>query len=36
MRFTRRRLITGISAVAAAAGGLATMRAAQARLESMT
>jgi len=31
MRFTRRRLITGISAVAAAAGGLATMRAAQAR-----
>ena len=31
MRFTRRRLITGLSAVAAAAGGVASARAAQAR-----
>jgi glyoxylase-like metal-dependent hydrolase (beta-lactamase superfamily II) len=31
MRFTRRKLITGVGAFAAAAGGLATMRAAQAR-----
>ena len=31
MRFTRRRLITGLSAVAAAAGGIASARAAQAR-----
>jgi L-ascorbate metabolism protein UlaG (beta-lactamase superfamily) len=31
MRFTRRRLITGLSAMAAAAGGLASVRAAQAR-----
>jgi L-ascorbate metabolism protein UlaG (beta-lactamase superfamily) len=31
MRISRRRLITGMAAVAAAAGGLATMRAAQAR-----
>ncbi len=31
MRFSRRRLITGLSAVAAAAGGLASVRAAQAR-----
>jgi L-ascorbate metabolism protein UlaG (beta-lactamase superfamily) len=31
MRFTRRRLITGLTAMAAAAGGLATARAAQAR-----
>ncbi|MFL4969189.1 MAG: MBL fold metallo-hydrolase [Xanthobacteraceae bacterium] len=31
MRFTRRRLITGLSAMAAAAGGLASVRAAHAR-----
>jgi L-ascorbate metabolism protein UlaG (beta-lactamase superfamily) len=31
MRFTRRKLMTGVGAFAAAAGGLATMRAAQAR-----
>src|SRR5262249_9950399 len=31
MRFTRRRLVTGLTAVAAAAGGLAGVRAAQAR-----
>jgi L-ascorbate metabolism protein UlaG (beta-lactamase superfamily) len=31
MRFSRRRLITGVSALAAVAGGLAGMRAAQAR-----
>src|SRR5262245_2443085 len=31
MRFTRRRLVTGLTAVAAAAGGLAGIRAAQAR-----
>ena len=31
MRFTRRRLVTGLSAAAAMAGGLATVRAAQAR-----
>ena len=31
MRFTRRKLITGVGALAAAAGGLATMRVAQAR-----
>jgi L-ascorbate metabolism protein UlaG (beta-lactamase superfamily) len=31
MRFSRRRLITGMTAMAAAAGGLATVRAAQAR-----
>src|SRR5262245_14468631 len=31
MRFTRRKLMTGVGALATAAGGLATMRAAQAR-----